>query len=134
MPYKSKKVKGRRMDEHRWLMEQHLGRRLTRFELVHHKNGDPLDNRLENLEVVSPAQHSYEHGAWRHPAAKVCEVCGEWFTPPPTKRATKKTCSKKCRYELTSRTNRSPNSPRSMYREGAYPSEIKSRKRESSKS
>lgn len=28
---------------------------------VHHRNGDKLDNRPENLEVVTPAAHSKEH-------------------------------------------------------------------------
>jgi len=37
--------------EHRFIMEQHLGRRLTPREQVHHINGVRDDNRLDNLEL-----------------------------------------------------------------------------------
>lgn len=44
--------------EHRLVMEQTLGRYLTRREVVHHLNGDSLDNRPENLELFgSNAEH-----------------------------------------------------------------------------
>jgi hypothetical protein len=127
--YKSRKISGRRMDEHRFLMEQHLGRKLDgRREQVHHIDGDKMNNSLENLMVVTPKQHAVLHGRWKHLTRKECTVCGAWFEPSPTKRATKQTCSKECRYTLTARTQSKPDAPRSKYRAGAYPSEVASRR------
>lgn len=55
--YKMKKIKGTQMYLHRWVMEQYLGRKLTRKEVVHHINGDPHDNRIENLQLMTQSEH-----------------------------------------------------------------------------
>lgn len=53
---------GRKMiQEHIMVMELHLNRPLTATECVHHINKDKLDNRLENLQLMTKAQHSKLH-------------------------------------------------------------------------
>lgn len=58
MPDHPSARKSGRVLEHRLVMEAHIGRHLHPDEVVHHRNGDRSDNRVENLEVfASNAEH-----------------------------------------------------------------------------
>ena len=50
-------VNGKQIREHRHVMQKHLGRTLSRNEHVHHINGDPTDNRIANLQVLTNSEH-----------------------------------------------------------------------------
>ena len=46
----------------RYIMEQHLGRILNnKTEQIHHINNNTLDDRLENLQIVTIQEHSKIH-------------------------------------------------------------------------
>ena len=48
--------------EHRYIMEQSLGRFLTEDEVVHHKDLNPLNNNIENLLLLeNESEHRKEH-------------------------------------------------------------------------
>jgi hypothetical protein len=42
-------------------MELQIGRRLLPGEVVHHKNGNKIDNALSNLELMTNSEHSTLH-------------------------------------------------------------------------
>jgi len=106
---------GKKVRAHRWIMEQVLGRTLLSTEHVHHRNGDPLDNRIENLEVLTASVHMRLHKQ-RYSDIKQCVLCGTEFLVNPRKRLRNKTCSKDC--AQTMRVNGIKSSRKSLKRSG----------------
>jgi hypothetical protein len=67
--------------QHRIVMENHLGRLLDANEVVHHKNENGKDNRLENLEVLLVGEHEHLHGLkrGRQMVELKCPECSKIF-------------------------------------------------------
>lgn len=95
--YHQLKRDGKHIPEHRYIVEQRIGRKLLPTEQIHHVNEIKTDNRDHNLEgPLTPAEHRQRHR--RYPDTKICIYCDAPFTPHKTKRKRQQTCfSPECR-------------------------------------
>lgn len=75
--YKAIRINGKDYDEHRLVMQKHLGRKLNKNEFVHHINGNKLDNRIENLQLMTNTEHSKLHGKLREHFI-ICPECNKY--------------------------------------------------------
>lgn len=113
-------IEGRYVFEHRYIMEQHLGRLLRHDEVVHHINGNKLDNRLENLELTTLSEHTKRHVKETPLETFTCAQCGEKFQRragigAESKKYKHAFCSSSCRsryYRKPSPTHRSVRVPK----------------------
>lgn len=86
---------------HRWHWEMNNGKVPPGYH-VHHKNEDPSDDRLENLELKKLQEHLSDHhkreksALWRGGRKEVasCKACGKEFTRWKSSR--QKFCSMAC--------------------------------------
>lgn len=76
---------GSRILEHRFVMEEFLGRKLIAGEVIHHKNDNGTDNSIGNLELMTFSSHASKHVSERwakfpHTIEVICPECKETFT------------------------------------------------------
>lgn len=55
------RVNGKTTPLHRYVVENELNTKLTKVDIIHHKNRDKRDNRFENLEKVVSDKHGDIH-------------------------------------------------------------------------
>ena len=60
----------------RFIMEQHIGRKLSPKEDVHHIDGNPLNNDISNLKIIPRGKHQREHSTKYYDKIEKCDYCG----------------------------------------------------------
>lgn len=100
------------MSYSRYLMTSYLGRHLDRSEHVDHKDGDCLNDLLDNLQILSPkdnnAKSVVQNNNTRQMIELVCPNCSLNFTKKYNQSFLQKggkfnACSKKCMYDILSK-------------------------------
>jgi len=59
--YRVLSISGKPIKEHIFVMQNKIGRKLHKSEVVHHINQNRSDNRIENLQLLTRAEHQALH-------------------------------------------------------------------------
>lgn len=77
---------------HRYVAQNHFKVTLTSDMIVHHKDGNKINNDPSNLEIMSYAEHGKHHHG-KDPVEHVCKHCQEIFLSNDEER---RFCTKLC--------------------------------------
>ena len=59
-------INGKPKRMHRIIMEKHIGRKLKPEEIIHHIDGDKLNNDIVNLHICNNGDHARVHASFSH--------------------------------------------------------------------
>lgn len=88
--------------EHRYVVEVEIGRALYDTEVIHHKDGNKLNNNIDNLEVTDRIEHGKKHHTIYSDV--YCVDCGVKLKDKRNKRC--KNCYAISRRKVTKRPSR----------------------------
>ena len=71
---------GKHRNEHRKIMEDYLGRKLDYNEVVHHIDENKSNNNIENLRLMTRAEHTKVHTKKKSYVTLICYGCGKKYS------------------------------------------------------
>lgn len=96
---------------YRIIAEQYLNRPLLESEVVHHKDGNPNNNNIENLEIMTRSEHAKLHHIPKKLISLTCPICKIEFTIAYSqykKRSKHSTCPVYCSRSCSGKTRNPP--------------------------
>lgn len=63
----------------KWLVEEHIGRKLTDWETVDHIDGDFTNDSISNLQILSREDNARKSVVYAKKVTLVCKTCGAEF-------------------------------------------------------
>ena len=67
------------VSHYRTLVKRKIGRELFHNEVVHHIDGNPLNNDLSNLQVLDRSEHTRLDTIRKKPRCFICPQCNKYF-------------------------------------------------------
>lgn len=86
----------------KYLVQCHIGRKLSSEETIDHIDGNFLNNNLSNLRIVSRSDHCRSHSFKKEEITRICKICGKLFLTSDMNRVTcsSPVCRGKCAHVL----------------------------------
>jgi len=110
-PSHPKVAKSGYIGEHILVMEASLSRHLKANEMVHHKDNNPSNNYINNLQLMTIKEHKQYHANLQKDRVTFkCIWCGKLKTLKRSKGSIRKFCSKSCKGKWQWYTNHISNS------------------------
>lgn len=88
----------------KWIMQQHLGRKLEDWETIDHIDNNPKNNKIKNLQILSRKENALKSVKYAEKIELKCKCCGVLFFRRKAKEQYERNirskdgpfCSKKC--------------------------------------
>lgn len=97
--------RNRAIYDYQWIWIKYRGP-IPKGMVIHHKDENPNNNRLSNLQLMTKAEHATHHGLTGPKTEWICQQCGTRFARSrKAVNSPRKFCSQPCHYAYPGKCN-----------------------------